>query len=1331
MSSRALGDSVFRVESPDESGEEWIVTDRMHEPSAEARMEVGEAVSRQEIKVTVAMPVRFSAQRKGRFWAYFPLQDETSASGLFNAPWSVNDDRTTLLRNRYNREILTTLANLFVEMLPRVRTGDDPATHLDYLPARGREEVASFGAATLATEIPRLAARLALIPDAAGNLRRPDELRPLDFAAPVNVQEVFHKAWALSPNTKDDVPHWRCYSSTQRSARVRQLCAIGANPDLLEDEGRDMKRALETMPKRGLLSWLREWATGSDPVSAAHALKFVYRNRTAEGMEQAKVILTSDGVRSLGDRSNVFLKREEGIEIEGAVFVDPKFLAQPEVDEMLRSCGFRNLNPIAILNARVSQLTANSGEDELSRFWDAVMDVAPHEVIKILKHHPHSVVKVPTRDGGWAWPQQAVDIPETLAENFASMMLDHDRCQPNVAHLLGVIREPVKEFNIEDEVLHDAYHSWVLKRLNARLDPGERPVERISLYPRDGFTSGPFSLLLIMRDSGTSLPLREEWTRKLLAFGDAMWDCEDVGSGVNHRVPSPVRWAVEEAGVLSSTSGYRAPFEVVAPSMVQYKGLLPLYVGPSSIAETLALPKQLAQVPARVFATALEAEVLPPAVPDPVLIDFILVASRTAYPGAHPPSIPARVGRVIESRSPRSVFLAVNDEQQEFLRSRQRPFLRAAEDRAADLASTVGCQRFEDSFAFSMLIEGEQESERVLDLFTGLRSTLVADLVSNATVTRAARITKRVTTTDGVEDQSLTWHLNGLGLIVQSDIDDERLLGTINEAYSLRLTNNELRSVRQAGLNLQLELLRQEALAVPSDAERLDVYIGPDDLREALPKGLWQALEAQDLVDDSTSVAELFMTVYGSDSIKLLADLFRQAGFNDVPDKWAGGASTISWLRKMGFGSVYAGRRTQRQDAEFVVPGATSLNDLHDFQATISQSLREILTRREPGGRALKVMLELPTGAGKTRVATETVLRLFIDGELSGTVLWIAQSQELCEQAVQTWSTVWRGLRDDRPLTIGRLWEGNIVHEPDTEFSVVVATDAKLDALLNDAAYEWLWTPQVVIVDEGHVAGDSTRYTRLLSRFGVDGRSWERPLVGLSATPFKGRSVDGTQRLASRFGNRILTAFEKDPYGQLSERGVLARIRHEVLPGISVQLSAAERDDALNKRLVSANVLDRIGQDQARMAILVNHIQELVSEHSDWPVLVFTPSVLSAQVLAATLRYRKIRAASVSGQTGRQQRRDVIRQFKDDEIQVLANCDLLAQGFDAPGVRALYIARPTFSPNAYIQMAGRGLRGKENGGKEECLIVDMADNFGDISAFLGFRDYEELWKEQA
>jgi superfamily II DNA or RNA helicase len=433
----------------------------------------------------------------------------------------------------------------------------------------------------------------------------------------------------------------------------------------------------------------------------------------------------------------------------------------------------------------------------------------------------------------------------------------------------------------------------------------------------------------------------------------------------------------------------------------------------------------------------------------------------------------------------------------------------------------------------------------------------------------------------------------------------------------------------------------------------------------------------------------------------------------------------------MGFATNFAGQRNQPRPEEFVVPGAVRLNKLHKYQKEISEKLRTVLTQPSMDGHAQKGMVELPTGAGKTRVATETVLRLFADEVLSGPILWVAQSAELCEQAVQTFETVWRYLGDDRPLTIGRLWDTNTVHEPDTELSVVVATDAKIDAIMDRSEYEWLSRPKAVFVDEAHRTGGSKRYTDILRWLGVDGRSWERPLVGLSATPFKGGAGEnrGSRELVARFGSNLLTAFESHAYRELVKLGVLASVRHEVLDsGIEVDLNDSERSALQSSRLIDRNLYERIGRNEQRMRVLVEHI---LKQDPEWPILVFTPSVLSAQVLAASLRYRGITAASVSGQTGRQERRTVIKQFQEGEIKVLANCDLLIQGFDAPGVRALYIARPTFSPGAYIQMAGRGLRGKENGGKEECLIVDVADNWGAMNDFLGYRGYEDLWQKQS
>jgi len=70
---------------------------------------------------------------------------------------------------------------------------------------------------------------------------------------------------------------------------------------------------------------------------------------------------------------------------------------------------------------------------------------------------------------------------------------------------------------------------------------------------------------------------------------------------------------------------------------------------------------------------------------------------------------------------------------------------------------------------------------------------------------------------------------------------------------------------------------------------------------------------------------------------------------------------------------------------------------------------------------------------------------------------------------------------------------------------------------------------------------------------------------------------------------------------------------------------------------------------------------------------------------------------------------------------------VLTEGFDAPKIRALYITRPTYSPNLYQQMIGRGLRGPLNGGEEECLIFDVEDNIAMYEEQMAFHEFEPLW----
>ncbi len=88
-----------------------------------------------------------------------------------------------------------------------------------------------------------------------------------------------------------------------------------------------------------------------------------------------------------------------------------------------------------------------------------------------------------------------------------------------------------------------------------------------------------------------------------------------------------------------------------------------------------------------------------------------------------------------------------------------------------------------------------------------------------------------------------------------------------------------------------------------------------------------------------------------------------------------------------------------------------------------------------------------------------------------------------------------------------------------------------------------------------------------------------------------------------------------------------------------------------------------------------------------------------------------------------------MEEFRRGEINVLVNCRLLAEGFDAPKTRAIIVARPVYSPNLYFQMIGRGLRGVKNGGDDRCLILNVQDNIENFGRTLAFAGLEGLWED--
>ena len=80
---------------------------------------------------------------------------------------------------------------------------------------------------------------------------------------------------------------------------------------------------------------------------------------------------------------------------------------------------------------------------------------------------------------------------------------------------------------------------------------------------------------------------------------------------------------------------------------------------------------------------------------------------------------------------------------------------------------------------------------------------------------------------------------------------------------------------------------------------------------------------------------------------------------------------------------------------------------------------------------------------------------------------------------------------------------------------------------------------------------------------------------------------------------------------------------------------------------------------------------------------------------------------------------------------MICNFDVLTTGFDAPNCHAALIARPTSSLVLYLQMVGRVIRGRKQGGSDVAEIITVNDLnigvFADIAK--GFRNWEDVWDD--
>ena len=336
---------------------------------------------------------------------------------------------------------------------------------------------------------------------------------------------------------------------------------------------------------------------------------------------------------------------------------------------------------------------------------------------------------------------------------------------------------------------------------------------------------------------------------------------------------------------------------------------------------------------------------------------------------------------------------------------------------------------------------------------------------------------------------------------------------------------------------------------------------------------------------------------------------------------------------------------------------------LRDYQVIAVQELRRATMQ---SGSAVYV---LPTGGGKTVVAAEVARLASLKG--SKTML-LVHRRELVDQAVETLSETC----------------------PDVSLGVEAAgwpstpwAELQVGSIASVLRRPEITQPDIVIVDEAHHARAKT-WEQVLKRWPAATR------IGLTATPER---LDG-KGLGEHFAVMVLGPTVPD----LVASGDLAPTRTLTVPSGLTYATPKEMREQAKGRVIAKAASAYVKYAMGKQAIFFG----VHREHS--------------KQVAAELVERGVRAAHVDGTDSTARRDRIMREFKTGGLDVVCNCDLISEGFDAPACEVVLLGAPTKSVTRYLQQAGRSMRPGEG---KEALVVDLTGT----SYELGLPDDVREW----
>jgi DNA repair protein RadD len=313
--------------------------------------------------------------------------------------------------------------------------------------------------------------------------------------------------------------------------------------------------------------------------------------------------------------------------------------------------------------------------------------------------------------------------------------------------------------------------------------------------------------------------------------------------------------------------------------------------------------------------------------------------------------------------------------------------------------------------------------------------------------------------------------------------------------------------------------------------------------------------------------------------------------------------------------------------------------------------------------RARKALYVLPTGGGKTVVATTLIERAVQRGER---VLVLTHRREILKQT---------SLK--LPIDHGLIQAGLNI---DLEFPVQVASVQTLWARCMRTDKLPLPAANLIMIDEAHHVAART-WQAIVEQYP------NARLIGLTATPCR---ADG-----KGLGNFFDELIEGPQIPELiAQKHLVPTIYYAPADPDLRGVETRQGDYVVNQ------LADRMNRDDL-VGDIVSNWHKLAQRRK---TLVFCVDVAHSVHIKDEFVKCGVRAEHLDGSTPKPERDATLARLASGETELVTNCMVLTEGFDLPAIGCIVLARPTKQLGLFRQMAGRGLRPAP--GKTNLILID-------------------------